>query len=196
MKKIFLTITLAMGLLVTAQVKIGANPTNINDASLLELESSTQGVNFPKLALTSTAVAAPLAGGVHIAGMTVYNTTNAGDVTPGLYTNNGASWVKLGASSGTWAVTSKFRKVTALPIVWANDDYLINVEISGIQNINLPIAAGNAGRTIAIRNSSAAAGTGGSYTYTPNVPQNTSSLLQNRGHILVSDGTNWISIGY
>ena len=64
---------LAVGLMATAQVKIGADVENINPASLLELESSTQGVNFPKLALTSTTVAAPLAGDVHVAGMTVYN---------------------------------------------------------------------------------------------------------------------------
>ncbi len=185
---------LAIGLMASAQVKIGANPTSIDASSLLELESSTQGVVFPRITLSSTTTAT-LVGGTHVQGMTVYNTANTGDVTEGLYTNDGFKWVKVGAS-GTWAVTSKFRKVTVLPIVWTNDDYLINVEISSIQNINLPSASGNAGRTIAIRNSSAAAGTGGSYTYTPNVPQNTTTLLQNRGHILVSDGTNWISIGY
>lgn len=92
---------LAVGLMATAQVKIGTNVENINPASILELESSTQGVNFPKLALTSTTVAAPLAGDAHVAGMTVYNTATAGDVTPGLYSNNGTAWVKLGGSSSS-----------------------------------------------------------------------------------------------
>lgn len=194
MKKIFLTLAILAGIISSAQVKIGDNVTTLDANSLLELESTNKGVLFPRVALINTTSSDPLT--AHVAGMVVYNTATTGDVTTGMYANDGAKWVKMGFNSGTWAVSSKFRKVTSLPIVWSNDDYLINVEISSSQNINLPSAVGNAGRTIAIRNSSPAAGTGGAYTYTPNVPQNTTTLLQNRGHILVSDGVNWISIGY
>jgi hypothetical protein len=99
MKKIFLTLALAIGLTATAQVKVGDNVTTLNASSLLELESTSKGLLFPRVALTGTTAFAPLA--AHVAGMTVYNTATAGDVTPGLYTNDGAAWVKLGGSTSS-----------------------------------------------------------------------------------------------
>ena len=98
MKKIILTIALAAGLIASAQVKIGDNVDTINASSILELESTTKGVLFPRVALTSTTAFAPLA--AHVAGMTVYNTATAGDVTPGMYTNSGTAWVKLAGGGG------------------------------------------------------------------------------------------------
>ena len=103
MKKIFLTIALVAGMMVSAQVKIGSNVNDLNANSLLELESSTKGVLFPRVALTGTTSFAPLS--AHVAGMTVYNTATAGDVTAGMYTNDGAKWVKLGSSSTALNIT-------------------------------------------------------------------------------------------
>ena len=99
MKKIFIIVALVAGLMVSAQVKIGDNVGTINANSILELESTNKGVLFPRVALTGTVNVAPLA--AHVAGMTVYNTATAGDVTPGMYTNNGTIWVRLGGSSST-----------------------------------------------------------------------------------------------
>ena len=62
-----------------AQVKIGANPTTIQNSSLLELENETaegnnqKGMQLPKVALTATNVWAPMAGPA-ANGMTIYNT--------------------------------------------------------------------------------------------------------------------------
>ena len=102
MKKIILIVVLVGGFIATAQVKIGDNVATINASSILEVESTTKGVLFPRVALTSTTAFAPLA--AHVAGMTVYNTATTGDVTPGMYTNDGSQWVKLsggGAGGGT-----------------------------------------------------------------------------------------------
>ena len=82
-----------------AQVKVGDNPSTINADALLELESSGKGFLYPRVALTNTANAAPLS--AHVQGMAVYNTATAGNVTPGLYVNNGTAWVPL---TGTPAV--------------------------------------------------------------------------------------------
>lgn len=106
MKKIFLTLTLVASFIATAQVKIGDNPTDIDANSLLELESTTQGLLYPRVALTSTTSYAPLVAVNPLtlnvekqAGMTVYNTatttTGTNDVTPGLYVNDGFNWVKV-----------------------------------------------------------------------------------------------------
>jgi len=80
---------------VSAQIvqKYGDNINSINSNSVLELESSNKGLLLPRMALTSTTAFAPLS--AHVAGMTVYNTVKIGDVTPGIYTNNGTIWVRV-----------------------------------------------------------------------------------------------------
>jgi hypothetical protein len=106
MKKIFLTLTLVAGFIATAQVKIGTNPTVIDANSLLELESTTQGLLYPRVSLTSTTSYEPLIAVNPLtllvekqAGMTVYNTatttTGTNDVTPGLYVNDGFNWIRV-----------------------------------------------------------------------------------------------------
>jgi hypothetical protein len=99
LKKIFLTTALVATCIVSAQVKIGDNVTSINASSALEIESTNKGLLFPRVALTSTTSFAPLS--AHVAGMTVYNTATTGDVTPGMYTDNGSEWVRLGGSSSS-----------------------------------------------------------------------------------------------
>ncbi len=92
----FLVLAVLISLELPAQVKIGDNPENINTDAILELESANTGLLLPRIALTSTTLAAPLAS--HTAGMLVYNTATAGDVFPGTYFNNGTGWVRLPGS--------------------------------------------------------------------------------------------------
>lgn len=93
-----LAVCLFMGLSSSAQVKVGNNPTTINANSVLEMESTNKGMLLPRLGLSSTSSFAPLA--AHVAGMTVYNTATAGDVTPGFYYNDGSKWVRIASLSG------------------------------------------------------------------------------------------------
>jgi hypothetical protein len=109
MKKIFLTLTLVAGFMATAQVKIGGTvltQTVIDANSLLELESTTQGLLYPRVALQSTTSYSPLVAVNPLTslvekqpGMTVYNTatttTGTNDVTPGLYVNDGFNWIRV-----------------------------------------------------------------------------------------------------
>jgi hypothetical protein len=195
MKKIFLTMALALGLMATAQVKIGTDVENINPASLLELESSTQGVNFPKLALTSTIVAVPLAGGVHVAGMTVYNTNTIGDVTPGLYTNNGAAWVKLGGTTPSYQ--SMRGKVTTVSggtsYTVAAEDYLIYTNSATGINIIFPttLTTEDAGRIVTVFNDNAV-GIANNYT---NLTGGIIISSQNRGYTVIWMGSKWVYLG-
>jgi len=82
---------------VFAQVKIGNNPKLINKDAVVEMESANKGILLPRLALNSTANAAPLSSFVQ--GMFVYNTATANDVTPGMYYSDGAKWIKVNAST-------------------------------------------------------------------------------------------------
>ncbi|WAC42515.1 hypothetical protein [Pedobacter sp. SL55] len=79
MKKILLSfglcVMLAIGVqTVSAQVKIGDNPTTVNKASILELEHSSKGLLFPRVNLTNTTSWGLAAGSTPVAGMVVYNT--------------------------------------------------------------------------------------------------------------------------
>ncbi len=63
--------------------QVGIGNTNPNTNALLEIGDSTDsgGVLIPRVTLSATTNSSPLA--TDIAGMIVYNTVTAGDVTPG-----------------------------------------------------------------------------------------------------------------
>jgi hypothetical protein len=66
----------------------GAPP---NASAGLDVDFTNLGMLLPRVALTGTANSAPLA--AHVAGMMVYNTATAGDVTPAFYFNDGTRWI-------------------------------------------------------------------------------------------------------
>jgi hypothetical protein len=102
--KFLLMTALAIGATAAhGQLKVGNNPDVINGNSMLEVESTDKGLLLPRVALTGTANFAPLT--AHVAGMVVYNTATAGDVTPGYYYNDGAKWVRTGGSSNLTQVS-------------------------------------------------------------------------------------------
>ena len=88
-----------------AQMNIGSTTAPNGSAALQVNSGSNRGILFPRVALTGTADAAPLAG--HTRGMTVYNTATAGDVVPGVYSNDGSKWVMVVAgATGTVSTLS------------------------------------------------------------------------------------------
>lgn len=62
-----------------------------NASAGLDLDFSNKGLLIPRIALTGTTSFAPFAS--HTAGMVVFNTATAGDVTPGFYQDNGTKWI-------------------------------------------------------------------------------------------------------
>ena len=92
--KLLSAILLITPLFSTAQVGIGTTTPNA-DAEL-DIVSTTRGLLLPRVALSNTTNPSPLS--TDVAGMTVYNTATAGDVTPGFYYNDGArcsSWLDI-----------------------------------------------------------------------------------------------------
>jgi hypothetical protein len=71
---------------------LGINTTSSlpNASSGLDVDFTNKGLLIPRVALTGTANFAPLS--AHVAGMMVYNTAVAGDVTPGFYQDIGTKW--------------------------------------------------------------------------------------------------------
>jgi hypothetical protein len=109
MKKLIFT-QILLGILCTvsfAQTKIGGTPGAANTNAYLELDASgtpKKGLLHSRVALTATTNAAPLS--AHVAGMMVYNTASAGDVTPGIYYNDGTKWVR--SSTGDQFTTIEY----------------------------------------------------------------------------------------
>jgi len=102
MKKLLVFPFLLITYLALGQVGIGT--TSPNSDAALDITSTSSGLLLPRLALTNTTSPSPLT--TDVAGMVVYNTATAGDVTPGFYYNNGTDWVHLGSTSNTdWSLT-------------------------------------------------------------------------------------------
>ena len=129
---------LALGLMATAQVKIGANPTTIDANSILELETINQGLLFPRVELVSTDSYLPLNDtfpNVKQKGMTVYNTatTTSGlnDVTEGLYTNDGTDWVKVGGATPKTLYTDNGTLTGSRTVTLDNNDLTFTSDGTG-----------------------------------------------------------------
>ena len=165
MKKIFIIVALVAGLMVSAQVKIGDNVGSINANSILELESTTKGVLFPRVTLTGTTDATTV--GTQVAGMTVYNTATTSDVTPGMYTSNGTIWARLGGS-GSYAKVRTLDTTNSgatgfdlTTYLLSTDEVLILSKTTG-HTILMPDPSGaNNGRILYLINNSTAAGGAG-----------------------------------
>src|SRR5438874_12710482 len=89
---------LGMGIMAKAQLKIGDNPTSIQKSSILELESSRQGLLLPRL--TDTAAINAL---TPPDGMIIYLTSDNS-----LRLRSNGSWKKiadLAAATSNWSLT-------------------------------------------------------------------------------------------
>ncbi|NHM00838.1 hypothetical protein [Flavobacterium difficile] len=111
MKNLLLS-TLLVGTFYMGHSQVGIGTTAPNGA--LDINSTTQGMVPPRVALTSTALAAPVVnptGGPLVAGTLVWNTntnspTVATAVAPGMYYWNGTRWISLAGSPGglDWSI--------------------------------------------------------------------------------------------
>ncbi|MGQ7944625.1 tail fiber domain-containing protein [Flavobacterium sp. WC2509] len=84
---------------VSAQIKVGDNPTVVNSSAIMEIESANKGFLLPRLQLANPSLATPLS--QHVAGMIVYNTATVSGLTPGFYYNDGSKWIGISQSAAT-----------------------------------------------------------------------------------------------
>jgi hypothetical protein len=190
MKKIIVTIVLIAGISVSAQVKIGTTATTIHAGAMLELEAVNKGLKFPPTALTSTTAWLPLAGSA-VMGMTVYNTATTGDVTPGLYTNNGTVWIK---NEGGAVNVPTWRSVTTSSVLILETDAnnFVRSTNSSATTITLPAPTTTMiGKVFTVFETSGSASPtittlGGNYKTTV-VP----AVSANSGYQFITDGVDW-----
>ena len=108
----------------TGLSQVGIATTTPNADALLEVNSTPAnpgGVLLPRMALTMTTSPAPLS--ADVAGMIVYNTATAGDVTPGFYYNDGTDWIRIGAgaTSADWTITGNAGTVAGTNFIGTTD---------------------------------------------------------------------------
>lgn len=77
--------------------QVGINTSTPNSDALLEVYSNDKGILLPRVVLAATNLPNPMSS--HVAGMVVFNTVQAGTgfltVYPGLYYDDGHSWIRL-----------------------------------------------------------------------------------------------------
>ena len=176
MKNILLPLIIMVSSLISAQVKIGDNVGTINANSILELESTNKGVLFPRVSLTGTTDATTV--GTQVAGMTVYNTATTSDVSPGMYTNSGSAWVRLGSSTPAYQNIGGGVQTFTTNGTISDTTYFVLFTGSSASTLIPPTAV--AGKTITVRTTS-----------TGTVSVAGSTVGTSKGRTFVSDGTTW-----
>ena len=90
-------IGLMLFITITTKAQVGVGTTTPVTSAMLEVKSTTKGFLPPRVLLTATNAALPIAS--PSTGLLVYNTATAGtppnDVTPGYYYWNGSAWVAV-----------------------------------------------------------------------------------------------------
>jgi trimeric autotransporter adhesin len=118
---------------------VGIGTTTPNTSSVLELSSPNKGLLIPRVALTSTTTAAPVT--AFVAGMVLYNTATAGDVSPGYYVCDGAKWVRLEVSGNNWGLNGNAGTNPATNFIGTTDNadlvFKRNNVQAGLLNLSL-----------------------------------------------------------
>ena len=168
MKKLVLVSLLianAFLLNVKAQNNVGIGTTTPNASAALDVTATDKGLLLPRVALSSTTVAAPVTSPA--TGLLVYNTATAGtapnNVIPGFYYWNGTKWVQVGAGS---AAPSCVKLDEAYDCGGAGAGRTITADAGAVQ-INVASSVSptttNRGLYVTIANGNTANPTGGVY---------------------------------
>lgn len=88
-------------LFITAQ-NIGIGTSAPATSAKLEISSTNSGLLIPRVALTMTTAAGPIA--APSISLLVYNTATAADVTPGFYYWNGIAWTRISTYGSDWNI--------------------------------------------------------------------------------------------
>ena len=102
------------------------------DASAgLDVNFTNKGFLVSRVPLLATSNPSPLT--MHVAGMIVFNTATIGDVTPGIYFNDGSKWVPFFIQAGTQPGEMQYWNGTAWKVIAAGQPgQKLGINSSGI----------------------------------------------------------------
>jgi hypothetical protein len=147
---------------ISLQAQVGIGNVAPNSDALLEVGdgTDTQGILLPRVALTMTTSPLPMT--ADVAGMVVYNTAIAGDVTPGFYYNDGANWVRLGSGSAgnDWSLTGNGGTTAGTNFIGTTDNIALRIKTVGSDAFDISNGSvANRGKLRAYNSGTAAAPT-------------------------------------
>ena len=186
-----LVLLLFLAYTVRSQNNVGINDDNSSPkaSAMLDVYSTTKGLLIPRIALTLTTTAAPVT--TPEASLLIYNTSTAGDVTPGYYYWNSTKWVRLTAGTDPGKIANIVTKSANATLLKTENLVLA----SGNITLTLPIVTStDNGLEIVVKNV-------GTYTdLITVVPQSgkkidstpSASLTRWRGRTFIANGSNWI----
>ncbi len=129
-----------------AQVGVGTT----TPRGSFEVNSTTQGMVLPSVALTSKALAAPVtnpAGGALAVNTLVYNTATAGiapnNVVPGYYYWNGSQWVQFSTGNNSdWSLTGNAGTTAGTNFLGTTDAQDVRFKTNSTDRFNISNASG------------------------------------------------------
>lgn len=132
--------TALLGVSAIGLAQVGIGTTTPNPDAELDITSTNRGLLLPRVALTATTSPTPLT--ADVAGMTVYNTATAGDVTPGFYYNDGVIWVRIGGGTPNkdWMLTGNSGTIPGTNYVGTSDNVDLYLSRNGIDQIRFTSA--------------------------------------------------------
>lgn len=118
--------------------------TNTPDASAkLDIEDANRGILIPRVALSSTGVAAPVTSPA--VGLLVFNTTTAGNVTPGFYYWDGTQWSRIQNGQGNdWTLTGNAGTTPTTNFIGTTDNQPLSVKTNNTEQMRV-LTNGNVG---------------------------------------------------
>lgn len=131
-----------------AQVKIGNNPTSINSASLLEMETTNQGLVLPRVSLTSVSSSSPLPAGL-LTATVVYNTNSSttGGSGAGIYYWDGSKWnfiANTNTTASNWTLTGNSGTSASTNFIGTTDAIDFVARTNNLERLRIT-SAGNVG---------------------------------------------------
>ena len=125
MKKLFLIVTILLGINAYAQIAVNADGADPDNSSMLDVKSTEKGLLLPRMTLTQrNAITSPATG------LLIYQT----NVTPGFYYNSGTSgspvWVYVGSGFG-WSLTGNAGTSATTSFIGTTDDIPLTFRING-----------------------------------------------------------------
>ena len=130
---------------INAQVGVGTT----TPAGALDINSSTNGLILPRVALTALNVAAPVVnpqGGALVVGTLIWNTATAGtiptNVVPGMYYWEGTKWISLAGSPGglDWSLSGNTGTNPATNYVGTTDNVPLILRANSVERIRMGTA--------------------------------------------------------
>lgn len=145
---IFGLLLLAVALISNAQsVGIASTAITPDPSSMLDIQNANKGLLIPRVALTATNLAGPIA--LPATSLFVYNTATAGpagtNVYPGYYYNAGTAaapnWVRLLAGKDAWQTTGNYGTLSGTNFLGTLDAQSVDIRTNNI--IRMRIAVGD-----------------------------------------------------